>query len=233
MATALTDGEQGRSRRATRPGERAALVRAVAELTTLALQTVDAVPARELAAVDRALGQARATLAAIAARVGGAEFAATDAPGRPVTAAELALAEADGAAALDRGYRHRAQVEATTGPLLTPAEVATRLGVSTVTVNNWRARGRLLGLRLDRHQYRYPAFQFADAPAAGEAGVVRGFEHLLALLGERDAWSTVLLLMTPDPVLGGRRPIDVLRAGAPDALDRLRRWAAGAGEPGG
>ena len=246
MATAMTGGERGRSSRATRPGARAALTRQVAELTTLALRTVDAVPARELAAVDRALGQARATLEAIKARAGAAGadepsssvgvdtmFEATDAPGRAVTAAELSRAEADWAEALDRGYRHRALVEATAGPLLTPGEAASRLGVSTVTVNNWRLRGRLLGLRLDRHQYRYPAFQFADSPAAGEAGVVRGVEELLALLGERDAWSTVQLLLTPDPFLDGRRPIDVLRAGGGDAPDRLRRWAAGAGELGG
>ena len=134
---------------------------------TLALRTVDAVPARDLTAVDRALGQARATLEAIAAHAGlagdeepvapadvAAVFDSIDAPGRPVTAVDLARAETDWAEAMDRGYRHRALVEATAGPLLTPGEAAARLGVSTVTVNNWRARGRLLGLRLDRHAYR-------------------------------------------------------------------------------
>jgi hypothetical protein len=225
---------------------RAALTRQVAELTALALRTVDAVPARELPAVDRALGLTRAALEAIAAHAGvtvteagtpppvdlEAVFEATEAPGQPVTAAELAQAEADWTAALDRGYRHRDLIAATAGPLLAPREVAARLGVSTVTVNTWRTQGRLLALRLDHHQYHYPLFQFADSPAEGQAGVVDGFAELLAWLGDRDAWSTVQLLMTPDPFLGGQRPINVLRAGGAEARDRLRRWAAGAGELG-
>ena len=56
---------------------------------------------------------------------------------------------------------------------------------------------------------------------------------LLALLGDHDAWSKVQLLVTPDPFLAGQRPIDVLRAGGADSRDRLRRWAASAGEQGG
>lgn len=247
MTTVLRGDERGRSGRPTRPGVRAALTRQVAELTALALRTVDAVPARELAAVDRALGQTRAALEAIAAHAGVAvaeegtaapmdlatAFDAAEAPGRSVTDAELAQAEADWTAALARGYRHRDLIAATAGPLLAPRAVAARLGVSTVTVNTWRAQGRLLALRLDHHQYRYPLFQFADSPAEGEGGVVTGFADLLVLLGDRDAWSKVQLLVTPDPFLAGRRPIDILRAGGSEARDRLCRWAAGVGEPGG
>jgi hypothetical protein len=224
---------------------RAALTRQVAELTALALRTVDAVPVRELAAVDRALEQTRAALEAIADRAGVAvaeagtapvdlatAFDAAEASGRPVTDAELDQAEADWMAALDRGYRHRDLIAATAGPLLAPREAAARLGVSTVTVNTWRTRGKLLALRLDHHQYRYPLFQFAASPAEGEAGVVTGFADLLALLGDRDAWSKVQLLVTPDSFLAGQRPIDVLRAGGAEARDRLRRWPAGVGELG-
>lgn len=246
MTTALRRNDHGRAGRTTRPGVRAALTRQVAELTALALRTVDAVPARELAAVDRALAQTRAALEAIADRAGVAvaeagtaapvdlatAFESAETPGRPVTDAELARAEADWTAALDRGYRHRDLIAATAGPLLAPREVAARLGVSTVTINTWRTQGKLLALRLDHHQYRYPRFQFADSPAEGEGGVVTGFADLLALLGDRDAWSKVQLLVTSDPFLGGQRPIDVLRAGGAEARDWLRRWAAGAGELG-
>ncbi len=68
MATVRAD-DQGRraSRRAGR-GARAALMHEVAELTVLALRTVEAVPARELAAVDRALAETRAALEAFVAR---------------------------------------------------------------------------------------------------------------------------------------------------------------------
>jgi hypothetical protein len=204
------------------------------------------VPARELVAVEQALAETRAALEAIAARAnraGSAEIALTpddldttfppnEAPGRAVAPAELAEAEAEWAAAATRGYRHRARVEATLGPLLMPSDVAARLGVSTVTVNNWRRRGRLLAIRLDAHQYRYPAFQFADTPAEGEAGLVAGLDELLAQLAAPDAWTALLRLATPDPFLGGHRPIDLLRSGDPSARGRLRRWAAGVGELG-
>jgi hypothetical protein len=56
-------------------------------------------------------------------------------------------------AAFERGKSYRDVALREVGPVLTPVEVAARLGVSAVTVNNWRRRKRLLAFRFDEHKY--------------------------------------------------------------------------------
>jgi hypothetical protein len=160
------------------------------------------------------------------------EPSASDGPDRAVTPEEIATADAVWAAARARGPRYREVVRAATGPLLTPRQVADRLGISVASVNNWRRQGRLLALQLDRHQYLYPAVQFVDDPARGEGGVVRGLDRVLAALGEQTGWARVLFLTSPAPALGGRRPLDLLLAGEPGAVERVCRLAARAFEMG-
>lgn len=159
-------------------------------------------------------------------------FPAGRTPRRAAAAADVAAADAGWAAALARGYRHREQALAGLGPVLTPREVAARLGVSTMTVNNWRQRGRLLAVRLDHYQHLYPAFQFSDDPAEGERGVVRHLDRVLAALGDRPAWERARFFATPAPELGGRRPIDALRGGDPSTVARVVELARDGGEMG-
>jgi hypothetical protein len=73
---------------------------------------------------------------------------------------------------------------------------AERLGVSAVTVSEWRRQGKLLGLRFDDHQYRYPLWQFAESPLQGERGVLRHLDAVLAALGDRTEWEKALFLIT-------------------------------------
>ena len=56
--------------------------------------------------------------------------------------------EADAAFAEARrvGRKRAGSVYGTLGPLLTPGDVASRLGVTRATVHNWRQAGRLLAL---------------------------------------------------------------------------------------
>jgi hypothetical protein len=145
------------------------------------------------------------------------------------------MAEADRGwqAAFERGRSYRDAALREVGPVLTPAEVATRLGVSAVTVNNWRRRGRLLAFRFDEHQYLYPAFQFVDRPEHGERGVMRHLDAVLARLPFRSDWQRVQFFLAPFPALAGKTPLDVLRSGDERSIGRLLEVAAHAGEMGG
>ncbi len=132
----------------------------------------------------------------------------------PPTGDEMAHADAGWRERRAEGRRFRDEALSQLGPVLTPAETAARLGVSAMTVSNWRRQGRLLGLRFDGRQYLYPAFQFAETPAEGERGVVRDLDRVLAALGDRTAWEKARYLTTPWPYLRGRTPLGILRGEA-------------------
>lgn len=151
---------------------------------------------------------------------------------RTVTPEELRTADTRWGAALERGQRYRQDALAQVGPVLTPGQVAERLGVSTVTVNNWRRQGKLLALRFDDHQYLYPLFQFAESPSQGERGVLRHLDEVLAMLGDASAWEKARFFLATAPPLGGRTPLDVLRMGSKDDVERLRALARHSGELG-
>jgi len=153
-------------------------------------------------------------------------------PRHAIAEVSVTTADANWTAALARGHRHREQALAGLGPVLTPREAAARLGVTTMTVNNWRQRDRLLAVRLDHHQHLYPVFQFSDDPVEGERGVVRHLDRVLAALSDRPAWERARFFAAPAPELGGRRPIDTLRTGDPSAVARVVELARDGGEMG-
>jgi hypothetical protein len=199
------------------------------------------VPSRDLPAVREALDRAAERVREICAgsvlpRPSEGQLRAyapsRGSPRRAVDGEEMAQADARWEEGLRRGRSHRDEALAYVGPVLTPAEAAARLGVSAVTLNNWRRRNRLLALRFDGHQHLYPVFQFAASPAEGEDGTLRHFAELLALLDGAPAWAKVQFFRDPAPLLDGRTPLEVLRAGKPDALERARALARHWGEAG-
>lgn len=159
-------------------------------------------------------------------------FPPMDWVGRTVTPAEMDEANARWEAALQRGRDHRAEALEELGPVLTPRQVAERLGVSTVTVNNWRRKGKLLAVRFDNHQHLYPLFQFADSPDRGESGVLRHLDAVLAALGGKSDWWKATFFLDEAPFLGGRTPLAMLRAGGQKNLDRILTLAQHTGEMG-
>lgn len=161
-----------------------------------------------------------------------AYFPVSSSPRRAVGRAALARADAGWRAAGERGHSYRAAALERVGPVLTPGEAAARLGVSAVTLNNWRRARKLVAFRFDDHQYLYPAFQFVDAPAAGERGVLRHLGVVLALLPYRSDWAEVQFFLAPAGALGGKTPLDVLRSGGAGEIDRLRELAQHAGDMG-
>lgn len=153
---------------------------------------------------------------------------------RPPTSDEMARADAGWRERLAEGRRFRNEALAQLGPVLTPAETAALLGVSAMTVSNWRRGGKLLGLRFDGHQYLYPVFQFVQTPEQGERGVVRDLDRVLAALGGRTAWEKARYLITAWPYLRGRTPINILRGevGAASDRERVIHYARHTGEMG-
>jgi hypothetical protein len=133
---------------------------------------------------------------------------------------ELRRASAEWAKARERGRRHREQAIAEIGPVLTPSQVVTKLGVTSVTVKNWRQKGRLLGIKFDNHQFLYPAYQFASSPAEGAEGILLFFPKVLEALPFGSSWAKAQFFVAPSPALMGRAPIDVVRQlSDPDTRD--------------
>jgi len=96
--------------------------------------------------------------------------------------------------------------ELVAGSLSTP-EVALRLGVSAAAVTKRRAAGRLVSFR-HRGDWRYPAWQFDEGvPLAGVIEAWRALPHHAEDL-RRVRW-----FVLPSQQLGGRSPVDALRAG--------------------
>ena len=89
--------------------------------------------------------------------------------------------------------------------LLGAGELATRLGVTRGTIDNWRTAGRIIGFRKGLRNYVFPVRQFERMqPLTGLQAVIAEFDT------EEDAWDW---LVTPNVTLGGMIPIDLLRDG--------------------
>src|ERR1700694_862851 len=125
------------------------------------------------------------------------------------------------------GRKRGGSVYETLGPMLTPGDVASRLGVTRATVHNWRQAGRLLALHPNRHTYVYPAFQFTE-PTESDDGLLVGLADVLAALAEISPLGKALWLQARQPSLGGRTPVEVLRAERLKSLDPVLAAAAAA-----
>ena len=123
------------------------------------------------------------------------------------------------------GRKRARSVYEAVGPLLSPGDVASRLGVTRATVHNWRQAGRLLALHPNQHTYVYPAFQFTE-PTESEDGLLVGLADVLAALAEISPLGKALWLQAKQPSLGGRTPVEVLRADRQTGLDSVLAAAA-------
>src|SRR6202165_893 len=125
------------------------------------------------------------------------------------------------------GRKRAGTVYEALGPLLTPGDVASRLGVTRATVHNWRQAVRLLALHPNQHTYVYRAFQFTE-PTESDDGMLVGLADVLAALAEISPLGKALWLQARQPSLGGRTPVEVLRAERLKSLDPVLAAAAAA-----
>jgi hypothetical protein len=128
---------------------------------------------------------------------------------------EAASAYAD---ALQQGQHLASSAYASVGPVLSPAQVAQRVGVTRATVHNWRQAGRLLALRPNQHTYVFPAIQFDDST---EDGLLIGLVAVLRALADVSELGKALWLGSANPGLDGQSPADVLRKDKGRALSRV------------
>jgi hypothetical protein len=91
--------------------------------------------------------------------------------------------------------------------VLTAPQVAELLGVSRQTPLN-RGKDNTLLAVLDRGAYRFPVWQFDPQ---GEDGVLPGLPDALEALDPQQPFAKLVWLRRPNPTLGGREPVELLR----------------------
>ncbi len=128
------------------------------------------------------------------------------------------------AAARLRGLEARVRLLEDEGGTLSADEAAASLRISREAVNQRRRSGKLLALSTGRRGYRYPVWQF------GEQGVLTGFGRALAELSVHGQWGRAAFFLGGNELLGGRRPLDLLRRARPEDLEAVVAAARARGE---
>ena len=112
--------------------------------------------------------------------------------------------------AIDEGEAYkRRELEHPT--MLSGEEAARRVGLTRQALDDRRKAGTALALSHVKRGYKYPAWQFSDRLAAPLA-------VLWPVLAPLDPWEKYLFFTESEPLLGGRSPLDALRAGERDEV---------------
>ena len=88
------------------------------------------------------------------------------------------------------------------------------MGLTRQAVDKRRKANKLIGLAIGRHCYVYPAWQFS------RTGTLPGLKDVLHALRRHDAWSQVIFMLSPNDRLDGATPLDVLRRGQVEEVER-------------
>ena len=116
-----------------------------------------------------------------------------------------------------RGVLARDRLFQAEGGALPADKAAGFLRSTRQTVNNRRRKGTLLGLRVGKRGYVYPAWQFT------EAGTIPGLESVLAELAGRDPWTQLAFMLNTNSRLHGQTPLSELRRGHIEAVVQAAR----------
>src|SRR5438045_3726269 len=118
--------------------------------------------------------------------------------------------------ALARGLSVREQMAAEEGGSMSAEETARYLRMTKQSVLNLYHAGKLLGWRTEKQgAVRFPVWQFSDQQR------LPGLQKVLAGLGQSgvlDDWGKVGFFLQTQALLNDRRPLDLLREGALDAV---------------
>lgn len=98
-------------------------------------------------------------------------------------------------------------------------------GVSRQRIDKQVRDGSLLAIPGPSNRRYYPTVQFQS-----DGSVVRGLKAVRDALPTRNSWAVLNFLVQPDARLHGRKPIELLRAGA---VDDVVGAARGVGQQGG
>jgi hypothetical protein len=121
--------------------------------------------------------------------------------------------------ALARNVEHRKLLIKRAGGTLSAEEAGRLLGISRQAVDKRRRAGSLLAVR-EASDWRYPACQF------DETDVVAGIAEVVRAYTSSGPWMALDFLLAADSVLGGRTPLEALRAGDREPVLRILRSEA-------
>jgi len=112
------------------------------------------------------------------------------------------------------------------GDMLNGEQLAAELGLSRATVDNRRQEGKLLALEFgSKRGFRFPQWQ---RELVEERDIRTSFEAVLHRLATVGPWSRYRFFVQSSPALGGRTPVEALRAGEAEAvLHAAETWALG------
>lgn len=111
------------------------------------------------------------------------------------------------APAFIRGIEAKQRFIEENGGALTSDQVAQIIGISRQAVEKRRNAGKLIALSTGRHGFLYPLWRF------DESGTLEGLQDVLAVLEPHDEWVRTIFFVGKNPHLGGRTPVEMLRAG--------------------
>jgi hypothetical protein len=111
------------------------------------------------------------------------------------------------APAFIRGIEAKRKLIEEHGGILSAERAAEILNITRQAVDKRRRNGKLIGLNMGRHGYRFPIWQFT------ESGVLSGLEDVLAVLAPHDEWMQAAFFLGKNPRLGDRTPIETLKEG--------------------
>ena len=93
-------------------------------------------------------------------------------------------------------------------------------GISRQRIDRRVREGSLLAVPGPSNRRRYPTAQFNP-----DGTVVEGLKQVCEALPTKNPWSVLNFLVGPEARLGGRKPIDLLRAGDVESVvEAARRW---------
>lgn len=100
--------------------------------------------------------------------------------------------------------------------MLSCEEVEARTRIQPAMLNEMRVTGRVLALELPggREGFKFPAFQF-------ESPILQVMPRILQIFGAGRAWQAYDFLIHPEPSLGGKTPLDELRAGRLASVEKV------------
>jgi hypothetical protein len=119
-------------------------------------------------------------------------------------------------AALLRGAEIKRALLKAEGGVVSAPQLAEHLGITPQGLGKKREKNQVFWLEVG-DGYVYPAFQL------GRNGLLTGIRDVLDAFDEDDPWARVNFMLTGDARLGGRRPIDMLRAGDVASVTRAAR----------
>jgi hypothetical protein len=148
---------------------------------------------------------------------------------RPERLGKEAGSRAPNLAALERAFARAemSKAEILKSPeMLNGEDLGRELGLSRATIDNRRLDGKLLALEFGtKRGFRYPRWQ---RELLEESRTREQFEAVLERLTSVGAWSRYRFFTQSAPMLGGKTPLEALRAGAGDrVIAAADTWARG------